>query len=97
MASNYRSNFLTKKSPFWYNAKFSKDKCKLEMYLVLISQTSELDRNWFLFLIINNSKENIYSDCSSKIFSSLNNSQQESLLPETVITLIILFWILKIY
>ena len=61
-----------------------------------MSETSKLDRNWPLFWIINKNKVNIYEDFSSNIFSYLYNSQQDSLLPELIITLIILFWILKI-
>jgi hypothetical protein len=60
MASDYKSYSLYKKTPFGYNVKFAKGKCKLEFYLVLISQTSELDRNWSLFLTINKNKEDVY-------------------------------------
>ena len=74
MANDYKSYFLHKKNPFWYNVKFAKGKCKLGLYHVLILRTSELDRSWSLFLIINKSKENMYWDYSGKIFSCLNNS-----------------------
>ena len=53
MANDYKSYFLHKKTPFWYNVKSAKGKCKLALYLVLILQTSELDRNWSLFVIVN--------------------------------------------
>jgi len=45
---------------------------------------------------MSNNRENIYCECKGEIFRFLNSSLQESLFPEFVIVLIILFWILKI-
>ena len=53
------------------------------------------DRNWSLFLVTNKSIEYIYWDWIGRIFSSLNSCRQEVFLFEFIITLIILFWILK--
>ena len=40
--------------------------------------------------------ENIYCACNGRILSFLNNPRQETALPEFVMAVIILFWILKI-
>ena len=64
--------------PFWNTVKLAVDRCKSELYLVLILCTSELDLNRSLFLTTNSNKENIYWDWTSKIFNFLNNSWQES-------------------
>jgi len=65
-------------------------KSKSELYLILMFCTSELGLNNSLFLA-NNNKENIYWDRRGKASKFLNNSWQESLLLEPIITLIILF------
>jgi hypothetical protein len=49
-----------------------------------------------MLFTMNISEENIYWDCKGKILHSLNASLQESLGLNPLITLITLFWVLKV-
>jgi hypothetical protein len=68
---------------------------KSKVCLVLIVCTCELDINWPLFLVTNKNIESIYWNWTCRIFNSLNSCRQEVFLPEFIIILIILFWILN--
>jgi hypothetical protein len=74
---------------FCYIVKFAEGRYKLEVRLVLILCTCELNRNWSLFLITNESTEKIHWDWIRRIFSSLNSCQQEAFLFEFIIILIL--------
>jgi len=58
--------------------------------------TSELDINSSIFLTTDNNDDNMYCECSGRMFNFLNNSQHDTLLPEFIIILIALFRNLKI-
>jgi len=57
LKSFYKSNGISVQEKTVKYRNYAKGTCKLETYLVLIPCTSELDRNWSLFLIINKSEE----------------------------------------
>ena len=58
---------------------------------------SELTRNWFLFLIINERREWKYWEGSGKISKLKNNFLQESLCLQPIMILILFFCNLKIF
>ena len=57
--------------------------------------TSDLDVNSSIFLTTNNNNDNMYCECSGRVFNFLNNSRHDTLLPAFVIILIALFCNLK--
>jgi len=83
-------------TPFWTNVRFVEGKCRLWLKRVFKLWISELDWKKSLFLITKTSREKIYWDGSESIHNCLTRWQHVSWLPEFVIILIILFWILKI-
>jgi len=58
--------------------------------------TSELDINSSIFLTTNNNSDNMYCECSGRMFNFLNNSRHHTLLLAFIIILIALFCNLKI-
>jgi lantibiotic modifying enzyme len=61
-----------------------------------VTYVTEWMNKWTKLNYTNSSKEKIYCDESGNIFSSLNNSLEESLQPIPINILITLFCILKI-
>jgi len=61
------------------------------LYLVLMLWISWFYLYWSLFFTVSNNMENIYCEYKGKVFRFLNSSLQESLFPEFIIILIILF------
>jgi hypothetical protein len=58
---------------FLYVVKFAISMYKLEVCLVLISCTYELNINWPLFVATNKNIESIYWDWTGRISNSLNS------------------------
>jgi len=84
------------KGPFWNVFKFTVGICKSELSLVMLLWISEFYLYKSQFLPMNNKREKVYCDFNGRVFSFLNNWQQEFLFLAFIITLIILFGILKI-